>query len=629
MAYRIEKAHIRDLKRVKPFWKGMVRQIREVTGDDWPVRDPDESWQRRHQEYLTWLNDGAGVVFLAVADDGEAVGYAAVRFTVSGSAFDTGERFGSLETLTVAEGHRGKGVGQSLLTACRDELRKREIGYWSLDTLATNNRAKQLYQRAGFSEFVLRMVQNLQDADRADASALASTEASRSAMTTSPVIPGDVSQSRVSGPAAASADPGSVVARVTGVAQQAREAARVLGLLSRAEKDAAVIAMADALLEARSSILAANAIDIDRGLAKGMAESLLDRLRLDEQRLAGIAQALREVANLPDPVGEVVRGATMPNGLEIRQVRVPFGVIGMIYEARPNVTVDAAGLCLKSGNAVILRGGSAASASNKALVTVLRQALVAQGLPAQAISLLDDPGREAAVALMRARGLVDVIIPRGGADLIATVVRESSVPVIETGSGNVHVYVDADADLGKALDIVINAKTQRPSVCNAAETLLVHADVAATFLPTVLRELADRGVRLHGDERTVAAGACAGVDVEAATEQAYDTEFHALEMAVAVVDSIDAALAHVRRYSTGHTEAIVTESRAMARRWVAEVDAAVVVVNASTRFTDGGEFGFGAEIGISTQKLHARGPMALAEMTSTKWIVDGDGQIRG
>lgn len=417
-----------------------------------------------------------------------------------------------------------------------------------------------------------------------------------------------------------------VTEQVGELARRARIASRSLGLASRAEKDAALLAMADALRAGTDAVLAANAEDLRRGREQGVGESLLDRLALDESRLAGIADALAQLASLPDPVGEVVRGSTLPNGLQIRQVRVPMGVIGMIYEARPNVSVDAAGLALKSGNAVILRGGSAAASSNAALVRLLRGALEAQGLPADAVVLLEEGGRDAARALMRAHGLVDVIIPRGGADLIATVVRESIVPVIETGSGNVHVYVDAAADLAKAADIVVNSKTHRPSVCNAAETLLVHADVAPAFLPGVLRDMRDRDVVLHGDARV---RALAGdVAVGEVNEELFDTEFHGLEMSVAVVDDLDAALDHVRRYSTGHTEAIVTEDRAAARRWSAEVDAAVVMVNASTRFTDGGEFGFGAEIGISTQKLHARGPMGLPEMTTTKWIVEGDGQTR-
>lgn len=419
-----------------------------------------------------------------------------------------------------------------------------------------------------------------------------------------------------------------VVASVEALARRAREASRALALLSRAEKDAALLALADAIEAGTDRIIAANEVDLQRGRDGGMSPGLLDRLRLDGPRLAGIADALRQIATLPDPVGEIVRGSTLPNGLQIRQVRVPLGVVGIIYEARPNVTVDAAGLGLKSGNAVILRGGSAAASSNEALVAILRDALAARGLPADAVCLLTQGGRDAGRALMRAHGLVDVIIPRGGADLIATVVRESIVPVIETGSGNVHVYVHAGADLDKARAIVLNSKTHRPSVCNAAETLLVDAAVADIVLPGLLSQLAAEGVVLHGDAATRAAAQRAQVAVDEATDEHYDTEFHALEMSVAVVDDLDAALAHVRRYSTGHTEAIVTEDRAAARRWTAEVDSAAVMVNASTRFTDGGEFGFGAEIGISTQKLHARGPMALPELTTTKWIVEGDGHVR-
>ena len=425
----------------------------------------------------------------------------------------------------------------------------------------------------------------------------------------------------------ASAPDETVTAEVERRARLAGEASRVLAGLTRARKDAVLRALADALDAAGEEVLPANEADLAAGREAGLPDSLLDRLRLDEVRLAAIADAVRDVAALPDPIGEVVRGSTLPNGLQIRQVRVPMGVLGMIYEARPNVTVDAAALALKSGNAVLLRGGSAAARSNAALVGVIRRVLAEQGLPEDAVASVDDGGREAARALMRAHGLVDVIIPRGGAGLIATVVRESIVPVIETGSGNCHVYVDAAADHDMARRIVIDAKTHRPSVCNAAETLLVHADLADSLLPVLLADLHARGVRLHGDDATrTHAG---DVPVEPATDELYDTEFHGLEMTVAVVDSLDAALAHVRRYTTGHTEAIVTADRAAARRWTSEIDAAVVVVNASTRFTDGGEFGFGAEIGISTQKLHARGPMALPELTTTTWLVEGDGQTRG
>jgi glutamate-5-semialdehyde dehydrogenase len=417
------------------------------------------------------------------------------------------------------------------------------------------------------------------------------------------------------------------VEQVANAARAARVASRRLALLSRAEKDAALRAMADALDAAAADVVAANAQDHQRGRDAGMPGGLLDRLALDPQRVAASAQGLRDVAGLPDPVGEVVRGSTLANGLQIRQVRVPMGVVGMVYEARPNVTVDAAGLGLKSGNAVILRGGSAAESTNRALVKVMRGALEAQGLPADAVTLLEG-GRDAVRALLTARGLVDLIIPRGGAGLIQTVVTESTVPVIETGVGNVHVYVDAAADLDKALAIAVNAKTHRPSVCNAAESLLVHESVAADFLPKVLAELSGAGVALHTDDASGAAAEAAGVPHEAATEEDWDTEYLALEMAVKVVPDLDTALEHIRAHGSGHTEAIVTEDRAAARRFTAEVDAAAVMVNASTRFTDGGEFGFGAEIGISTQKLHARGPMALPELTTTKWIVEGDGQVR-
>ena len=417
------------------------------------------------------------------------------------------------------------------------------------------------------------------------------------------------------------------VEQVRVVAEAARAASRRLALLSRAEKDAALHVLADALDAATEEVVAANALDLARGGEQGMAESLRDRLRLDPPRVAAVAQALRDIAALPDPVGEVVRGSTLANGLQIRQVRVPMGVVGMIYEARPNVTVDAAGLGLKSGNAVILRGGSAAAETNRATVAVLRGALAAHGLPADAVSLLEG-GHGVVRALMTARGLVDLLIPRGGADLIQAVVTGSTVPVIETGVGNCHVYVDAGADLDRALAITVNSKTHRPSVCNAAESLLVHRDVADAFLPKALAALSAEGVVLHTDAAAGSRADAAGVAHDGATDEHFATEFHGLEMSVGVVDDLDAALAHIRRFGSGHTEAIVTEDRAAARRFTAEVDAAAVMVNASTRFTDGGEFGFGAEIGISTQKLHARGPMALPELTTTKWVVEGDGQIR-
>lgn len=407
------------------------------------------------------------------------------------------------------------------------------------------------------------------------------------------------------------------------VAQRARVASRRLALATRAEKDATLQAMADALLARSADILAGNADDVARAEGNGTPANIVDRLRLSEERLAGMAQGLREVAGLADPVGEVVRGGVLANGLELRQVRVPFGVVGMIYEARPNVTADAAGICLKSGNAVLLRGSSSARSSNAVIVDVLREAITGSGLPADVVQLVPGDTHDSVKALMRARGDVDVLIPRGGAGLIRSVVEESTVPIIETGVGNCHVYVDAAADLDKALAIVLNSKTHRTSVCNAAESLLVHADVAEAFLPRVVAALQGEGVTLHGDE---AFGAYDGV--QPATEEDWATEYLSLDLAARVVPDLDAALEHIRTWSSQHSDAIVTESQAAARRFVAEVDSAAVLVNASTRFTDGGEFGFGAEIGISTQKLHARGPMGLPEMTSTKYVVVGDGHVR-
>jgi glutamate-5-semialdehyde dehydrogenase len=416
----------------------------------------------------------------------------------------------------------------------------------------------------------------------------------------------------------------SEAAAVHEVARRAGEAAAELAVASRAVKDAALAAMAHALRARSGEILAANESDVDSVRAAGTGEAMIDRLALSEARIAGMAQGLRDIAGLPDPVGEVVRGSTLPNGLELRQVRVPFGVVGIIYEGRPNVTADAAGLTLKSGNAVLLRGSSSARRSNAAIVAVLRDAVAASGLPADAVQLVPGDTHDAVKHLMRARGLVDLLIPRGGANLIRSVVEESTVPVIETGVGNCHVYVDAAADLDMALDIVVNAKTQRPSVCNAAETLLVHEDVAAGFLPRALRALRDAGVTVHGDPTVRRYGD----EVVPATDDDWAAEYLSLDLAVAVVPGLDAAIGHIRRWSSGHSEAIVTGSQAAARRFVARVDAAAVLVNASTRFTDGGEFGFGAEIGISTQKLHARGPMGLPELTSTKYVVTGDGHVR-
>ncbi|MDT4982500.1 MAG: glutamate-5-semialdehyde dehydrogenase, partial [Pseudonocardiales bacterium] len=400
-------------------------------------------------------------------------------------------------------------------------------------------------------------------------------------------------------------------------------AAVELAPLSRGDKDAALQAMASALEDSTEAILAANKRDVDAGRADGLAEGLIDRLALDAERVAAMAQGLRDVAGLPDPVGEVLRGYTQPNGLEIRQLRVPFGVIAMIYEARPNVTVDAAGLALKSGNAALLRGSASAHESNTALVDILAAAAEKAGLPRDAIQLVPGTDRASVGHLLRARGLVDLVIPRGGAGLINYVVENATVPVIETGVGNVHVYVDASADLEMAERIVVNSKTSRVSVCNSAETLLVHQDIATEFLPRITSALQTQGVVVHGDD---AFGALNGV--ETATDDDWAREYLSLDMAARVVADVDEAITHIRRWSSGHTEAIVTRDLETARRFVSRVDSAAVMVNASTRFTDGAEFGFGAEIGISTQKMHARGPMGLAELTSTKWVVTGDGQIR-
>ncbi|WP_154794798.1 glutamate-5-semialdehyde dehydrogenase [Occultella kanbiaonis] len=414
---------------------------------------------------------------------------------------------------------------------------------------------------------------------------------------------------------------------VVQAAQRAKIAARALASATRGTKDEALHVLADALVAAQAEIIAGNAEDVEREQANGMSPGLVDRLRLDSGRIAAIAGALRDLAALPDPVGEVVRGSTLPNGLTVRQLRVPMGVVGMIYEARPNVTVDAAGLALKSGNAVILRGGSAAARSNEVIVRVLSQALTGVGLPADAIQSIDAHGREGARELMRARGLVDVLVPRGGASLIQTVVTESTVPVIETGVGNCHLFVDAGADVAKAIAILLNSKTQRVGVCNALETLLVHEAIAAEFLPGALSALGAAGVRIHGDEAT-AVHLGEGVEFEPATEQDWATEYLSLDLAVRVVPDLDTAIEHIRIWTSGHTEAICTADVTSVQRFTTELDSAAIMVNASTRFTDGGQLGLGAEIGISTQKLHARGPMGLAELTTTTWIVQGDGHVR-
>lgn len=404
----------------------------------------------------------------------------------------------------------------------------------------------------------------------------------------------------------------------------ARSAARALSNVTTDDKNRALAAIAETLESHVDAIIKANTSDLERGKANGLAEGLLDRLLLNEERILGLASAVRDVIGLQDPVGQIVRGSTLANGMQIAQVRVPFGTVGAIYEARPNVTVDIVALALKSGNGAVLRGGSAAENTNGVLVRIIQQAINDAGLPGDAFQTIDDFGRDGATKLMQARGYIDVLIPRGSAQLISTVVETSTVPVIETGAGIVHVYVDASADVDMAVDIVRNAKTHRPSVCNAAETLLIHSDAAERMLPQILEALREGGVTLVGDEfaqRT-------SPHVASASEEDWATEHLSLEMGVRVVDSLDEAIDHIGRYSTRHTEAIVTNDVTNAERFLREVDAAVVMVNASTRFTDGGVFGFGAEVGISTQKLHARGPMGLAELTSTKWLVRGSGHIR-
>ena len=410
---------------------------------------------------------------------------------------------------------------------------------------------------------------------------------------------------------------------VVELARAARVAARQLAVIDRAHKDAALHAMADALAVAADEVLAANASDVARARAAGTSEALIDRLSLTQPRIDSMVAGLRSLASLPDPIGEVVRGWQLANGVHIDQVRVPLGVIGIIYEARPNVTADAAGICLKSGNASLLRGSSSAVDSNRAIVKALRAGLATAGLSQDAVALVEG-GHETTTEMMQARGLIDVLIPRGGAGLINAVVTGSQVPVIETGTGNCHLFVDIAADQQMALGIILNAKTQRPSVCNALETLLIHRGVADQFVPMAVDALTDAGVTLHGDD------ASRSIDprITPATDDEYDAEYLSLDLAVKVVDDLDAALTHIREHTTGHSETIITNDAVAQRRFVNEVDAAAVLVNASSRFVDGGEFGFGAEIGISTQKTHARGPMALPEMTSTKYVVTGSGQVR-
>lgn len=406
--------------------------------------------------------------------------------------------------------------------------------------------------------------------------------------------------------------------------QKAKDASRAIARLNSGEKSAMLRAIADELVSAQHAIIDANARDLERGQAEGITDALLDRLRLDENRVAALAEAVRDIAALQDPVGQVIGGHRLPNGVELQQIRVPFGVVGAIYEARPNVTVDIAALALRSGNAVVLRGGSAARESNTVLVSVMREALRRLGIDADAIQSVDDFGRDGANALMSARGLIDVLVPRGSASLIETVVTQSTVPVIETGAGVVHIVLDETAPEQWAREIVLNAKVQRPSVCNAVETVLIVEAAADRLVGPIVAALQAEGVTIHGD----AAVAARAADVVAATEQDWESEYLSLDLAMRVVPTLDDAIAHIRRYSTGHTESIITNDAAHADRFLAEVDSAVVMVNTSTRFTDGGEFGFGAEVGISTQKLHARGPMGLSELTSTKWVARGAGQVR-
>lgn len=422
-----------------------------------------------------------------------------------------------------------------------------------------------------------------------------------------------------------------VFAKVCALADDAGKAQHELAGANGARRNHLLTAFADALDDGAASISKANEADMEAAKAEGMSSGLLDRLLFDEGRVHAAADGVRHVASLPDPLGGVVRGSTLPNGLRLTQVRVPIGVFGMIYEARPNVTVDVVSLCLKSGNAVVLRGGHAAVHTNEATLEVAHAVLQAAGFAPSLVASVDRYGRAGATAMMEARGHIDVLVPRGGAGLIQAVVRNSKVPVIETGAGNVHIYVDAAADFAKAIDVIMNAKTQRVGVCNAAEKLLVHQDVAAEFLPLVARSLADAGVELHADERSYEMLHDADIDglqlVHAEVDD-WGREYLALKMGVKVVDSLDAAIDHINRYSTGHTECILTEDYSAAERFTTAIDSAVVMVNASSRFTDGGVFGFGAELGISTQKLHARGPMGLTEMTTTKWIGYGTGQVR-
>ena len=413
------------------------------------------------------------------------------------------------------------------------------------------------------------------------------------------------------------------------IAQKARIASYELAQLNRDIKDKALQNMADALTTNSETITKANRIDVETATKNGTDPAIIDRLTLNLERIKEVAQGLRDIAKLPDPIGEVIRGWVQPNGLEIEQKRVPMGVIGMIYEARPNVTVDAAGLCLKSGNAVLLRGSSSAKNTNESLIQVMRTALQSSGIPADAIQIVPGDTHDSVKQLMSARGFVDLLIPRGGASLINSIVNDSLVPVIETGVGNCHVYIDEHADIDMAVSILVNSKASRVSVCNAAETFLVHKNVADIFLPKALSALKDQNVTIHGDEKIKLHCEKAKINFVSVTDIDWAAEYYSLDIAAGIVDSMDEAIKHIRKWSTNHTEAIVSDSMKNIDKFVSQIDSAAVMVNASTRFTDGGEFGFGAEIGISNQKLHARGPMGLVEMTSTKYVVRGQGHIRG
>ena len=413
------------------------------------------------------------------------------------------------------------------------------------------------------------------------------------------------------------------------IAQKARIASYELAQLNRDIKDKALQNMADALITNSETITKANRIDIETATKNGTDPAIIDRLTLNLERIKEVAQGLRDIAKLPDPIGEVIRGWVQPNGLEIEQKRVPMGVIGMIYEARPNVTVDAAGLCLKSGNAVLLRGSSSAKNTNESLIQVMRTALQSSGIPADAIQIVPGDTHDSVKQLMSARGFVDLLIPRGGASLINSIVNDSLVPVIETGVGNCHVYIDEHADIDMAVSILVNSKASRVSVCNAAETFLVHKNIADIFLPKALSALKDQNVTIHGDEKIKLHCEKAKINFVSVTDIDWAAEYYSLDIAAGIVDSMDEAIKHIRKWSTNHTEAIVSDSMKNIDKFVSQIDSAAVMVNASTRFTDGGEFGFGAEIGISNQKLHARGPMGLVEMTSTKYVVRGQGHIRG